>query len=81
MAMVVSSISMYCLLNDKKNAQNIWSKDIVHKKNLSIIESFTTWIPFNVFSRTIFKQLSFLNKIKKNDAKKRSKDLGRRLQF
>ena len=30
-------IYCYCLLNDKKYAQKVWSKDLVYK-NLSVIE-------------------------------------------
>ena len=45
-------VLQYCLLNDKK----IRSKCLVlgpgARKNFSVIELYTTWIPFNDLSRT-----------------------------
>ena len=32
---LVMAEEIYCLLNDKKNAQNVWSKDLVYKKPFS----------------------------------------------
>ena len=52
----------YNLLNDKKYAQNIWSKDLVHEKTFWL-SSRTQRIPFSVLSRTkdidIYKYFSF----------------------
>ena len=36
---------LYCLFNDKKSAQKVWFEDLVYKKNLSVIESYTTYKP------------------------------------
>ena len=48
-------------MNDKKSAQNIWSLGPGARKNLSVIESLTTWIQLNVLSRTEFVQEEKLN--------------------
>ena len=42
---------IYCLLNDKKSAKKVWSKDLVYEKTFQLW-SHTPLIQFNVLSRT-----------------------------
>ena len=45
-------MGLYCLLYDKKERSKYLVLGPGAQKNISVIESYTTWIPFNVMSRT-----------------------------
>ena len=47
---ISNSTEYYCLLNDKKNAQKVWSKELVYKRTFRL--SIRTQEQFNVMSRT-----------------------------
>ena len=53
---------IYSLLNDKKSAQKVWSKDLVYGKTFQL-SSHTPRIQFNVLSGTECKKVK-LNQLK-----------------